>query len=315
LSKQAPRINLFIKSFREHKVDLVHTHSTLCSAKPEIIAAKICRIPCVLHYHSYRSFNHFDRLFARLVDAFIYISEDVAKFYTSQKRRIFNGTVIHNGVDVSKFTQNYNAASVRKEFGINSEQTLVGIIGRIDWWKGHEYFLKAMSRAIKHIEGLRGLIIGDLEKNFSFNRNRLYLVKLKSLINTMNLDDKILFTGFRNDVPRLISALDVVVHASSKPEPFGLVIIEAMAAGKPVIATAAGGVLDIIEDGVNGLLVPCCDAEAMADAIVQVVSNLKKSKQIGIAAQQCVTEKFTVQQQIMAVEKLYDSIFANNQRY
>ena len=109
-------------------------------------------------------------------------------------------------------------------------------------------------------------------------------------------------------MPCLVAALDVVVHASSTPEPFGLTVIEGMAAGKPVVATAAGGVLDIIEDGVNGMLVPCKDSKAMARAILQILSDRDKAKKMGLAARRRVTEKFTVQHQVTAVQKLYDSI-------
>ena len=105
-----------------------------------------------------------------------------------------------------------------------------------------------------------------------------------------------------------MAALDVVVHASSQPEPFGLVVIEGMAAGKPVVATAAGGVLDIIQDGVNGLLVPCKDSKAMARAIIKILSDRDKAEQIGNAARQRIFEKFTVQHQVTSVQNLYDSI-------
>ena len=138
--------------------------------------------------------------------------------------------------------------------------------------------------------------------------------RLRSLVNTLGLEDTVIFAGARSDVPRLISALDVVVHASSTPEPFGLVIIEGMASGKPVVATGAGGVIDIIEDGVNGLLVPCKDSEAMGQAILQIISDPDRAKQMGLAARQRVTEKFTVQHQVKAVEKLYDDILANSHR-
>ena len=134
------------------------------------------------------------------------------------------------------------------------------------------------------------------------------------MVNSLGLSDKIIFTGSRNDVPRLVAAIDVVVHASSVPEPFGLVIIEGMAAGKPVVATGAGGVLDILEDGLNGLLVPCRDAEAMARAILQIISDPDRAKQMGMAARRCVAEKFTVQHQVMAVQKLYDDILADPKR-
>jgi glycosyltransferase involved in cell wall biosynthesis len=252
-------------------------------------------------------------MFARFVDAFIFISRDVAKYYVTQKLDRTKGIIIHNGVETSKFSNIHDTDLVRKEFDLKSDQTLVGLIGRIDWWKGHEYFIEAMAMASKHNSSLRGLIIGGLEKNFGAYRNHRYLKNLKSLINSLNLNDKIIFTGFRDDVPRLISALDLVVHASARPEPFGLVVIEAMAAAKPVLATAAGGVLDIIKNEENGLLVPCGDAKAMASAILQIISHPKRAKQMGMAARRCVTEKFTVQNQTMAMQKFYDEVLADQQ--
>ena len=240
----------------------------------------------------------------------------MAEHYVCHGKSRSKGTIIHNGVDMSKFTQSYSTESVRKEFGIKPDQTLVGMIGRMDWWKGHEYFLEAMARAAKHIAGLRGIIIGAAGKDVISNLkiNRQYFQKLKSLIKTLNLADSIILTEYRNDVPRLFAALDVLVHASSIPEPFGLAVIEGMAAGKPVVATAAGGVLEIIEDGVNGLLVPCKDSEAMARAILQIISNPDRAKQMGLAARRRVAEKFTVQHQVKAVEKLYDDMLAKPKR-
>jgi glycosyltransferase involved in cell wall biosynthesis len=315
LLKQAPMINSYVRAIRDNRVDLVHTHSDLYRGKPEIMASRISGIPCISHHHNYREFTYFDNFFSRFVDAFIYISNYVAEYHASQGAR-FKGTVIHNGIDLNRFSQSYDIDSVREEFGVKSDQTLLGIIGRIDWWKGHEYFIEAIAKAAKEIPGLRGLIVGSLEKNVIgiLDRNRRYFKKLKLMVNSLGLSDKIIFTGSRNDVPRLVAAIDVVVHASSVPEPFGLVIIEGMAAGKPVVATGAGGVLDILEDGLNGLLVPCRDAEAMARAILQIISDPDRAKQMGMAARQCVTEKFTVQHQVMAVQKLYDNILANHQR-
>jgi glycosyltransferase involved in cell wall biosynthesis len=131
---------------------------------------------------------------------------------------------------------------------------------------------------------------------------------LQSLTKSLGLENRVVFTGFRTDVPRIVQALDVVVLSSSAPEPFGRVVIEGMAAGKPVVATAAGGVLDIIDDKVNGMLVPCKDSAAMADAVLELLSDREKARQIGIAARRRVEEKFTVQHHVAAVQGLYDAI-------
>ena len=250
------------------------------------------------------------------MDAFIYISKDVAEHHTSKRKSRFKGTIIHNGIDMHKFARQYeyDTISVREELGIKPDQFMVGIIGRIDWWKGHEYFIEAIAKASKQIPSLKGLIIGALEQNVVVDLNRRYLEKLRSLVHALDLENKIIFMGARNDVPRIIASLDLVVHASSRPEPFGLVIIEGMAAGKPVVATAAGGVLDIVEDERNGLLVPCRNSDSMARAILQIISNPDRAKKMGMEAQRRVAEKFTVQHQVTAVQKLYDDILEDPHR-
>jgi len=103
----------------------------------------------------------------------------------------------------------------------------------------------------------------------------------------------------------------VVVLSSSAPEPFGRVVIEGMAAGKPVVATAAGGVLDIIEDGVNGLLVPCKNSEALARAILGLLVDEDRARRIGQAARRRVEEKFAVQSQVDAIQAIYDALLGD----
>jgi glycosyltransferase involved in cell wall biosynthesis len=302
-----PKIKVFLRIIRENKIDVIHSHRDLHSAKPEIIASQICGIPCVTHNHGYPRYTYFDRLFTRFVTSSIYISKDIAEKYIAQGESREKGIVINNGVDANRFMQTNTVSSVREEFNINSKEVLIGIIGRIDWWKGQDYFIEAIGKVTKTIPNIKAMIIGGLY-NDARGRNRHYIKRLKSLVSTQKLDDKIIFTGFRHDIPRFIASLDLVIHASSEPEPFGLVIIEAMAAGKALIGTAAGGVLDIIEDGVNGVLVPCKDSASMAKAILKIIAEPQWARRMGGAARQCVKERFTVQRQVLAVQKLYDSI-------
>jgi len=305
--RQMPKIRSYLKIIRENEIDLIHTHSELIHGKPEILSAWIAGIPCISHNHGYSKLTPFDKYFDRFVDSFIYISTDIAKHHIAQGKSKAKGTVIHNGLDMKDFTRTYDTTLVRKELCSTSDEILIGLPGRISWWKGHEYFLEAIAEVTKEISGLKGVIIGDVTED-SFGRNRQYFKKLQSTVKSLNIEDKILFAGFRSDVPRVLAALDVVVHTSSIPEPFGLVVIEGMAASKPVVATGAGGVLDIIEDGVNGLLVPCKDSKAMAKAILQIISDKAKAKQMGLAARQSVAIKFTIQRQVTAIQKLYDSL-------
>jgi glycosyltransferase involved in cell wall biosynthesis len=304
---QAPRIRSFLKLIRDHQIDLVHTHSNLNHGKPEIIAARVSGIPCVSHVHGYIEPTWFEKSFLIFVNAFIYISNDIAEHFYSRGFPMSKGVTIHNGVDLKSYPRHCSSIDVRREFNVKSDDILVGLIGRIDWWKGHDYFIDAFAEAANHISGLRALVIGE-PSGGDINYN--YYNMLKTKIKTSNLNGRIVFTGFRSDVQRLMSSMDIVVHASSRPEPFGLVAIEGMAAGKPVIATAAGGILDIIQDGVTGMLVPCKDSGSMAKAIIELALNKKKAEQIGLASRQRIAEKFTINHQAAAVEKLYDSLLS-----
>ena len=310
ITKQAPKINKYIKIIRNNKISLVHTHSELIHGKPEILAAKIVGIPCICHIHAYYKPNHFDKFFKRFVNSFICISNDVAKIYNRNDCIEKKTIIIHNGIDITPYNYNFDNEHIRKELGVKSEDILVCLVGRIVSWKGHEYFIKAIADIANKFPELKGIIVGGIHDDY-FGLKRAYFNKLKFIIKELNLKEKIVFTGFRKDVPRILSAMDIVVHASTNPEPFGLVIIEGMASGKPVIATKAGGVLDIIEDGVNGIIVKCKDAKAIANAIYQLVSDKEKSIKIGLGGQKKVYKNFRIEKQIIAIQKLYDNILSS----
>lgn len=302
---QVPRIRPFLSLIRDHQIDLVHTHSDLKHGRPEIMAAWMSRIPCISHVHGYIEPTWFEKLFSIFVSSFIYISNDVAEHFYCRGFSRAKGVTIYNGLDLKNYPQYSSSREVRAEFNLNSDDILVGLIGRIDWWKGHDYFVAALAEAVKHIPKLRGIIIGEPSGD---RINQEYFNRLKKQVNSLQLNDKIIFTGFRSDIPRLMNATDIIVHASSEPEPFGLVAIEGMAVGKPVVATAAGGILDIIQDGVDGILVPCKDSISMAKAILEITSNKKNAKRMGIESRKRIAEKFTIENQAAAVEELYDSL-------
>lgn len=308
LRREASKILPIMKAIRQHQINLVHVNNGLYRSKPGIIAARLAGVPCVCHVHMFQNLSYFDRLFAGLVNAYLYISQAIADNYTTQGIHPAQGAIIHNGIDTNQFSHPPDAGHIRDEFAGNGA-SLVGVVGRLVSWKGHEYFIQAVAKLKPQFPNLKGLIIGPADAS---PVNQQYLQKLHQLTAALELKNDVIFTGFRDDVLDVMSALDVVVHSSSEPEPFGLVIIEGMALGKPVVATAAGGVLDIVEDKVSGLLVPCQDAGAMAQAILWLLTHQKQAEQMGRRAYRRVTEKFTMQRQTNAVQQIYDDVIHNS---
>lgn len=292
-----------INVIREHQIDLVHVNTGLRHGKPAIIASRLVRTPCVCHVRMLDELIYFDKLFTRFADTFIFISGAVRDNYVHQVGYSIPGTVVHNAINLDDFSTDVDVSAVRNEFGWNRQESVVGVVGRLDWWKGHDDFLEAMAEVIQWMPDVKGLIVGAPENS---PLNLEYHQKLQVVTKSLGLEDKVIFTGFRKDIPRLMAAMDVVVLSSSSPEPFGRVVIEGMAAGKPVVATAAGGVLDIVENGVNGLLVPPKDSKAMAAAILRLLSDPQKARQMGQAARRRVKEEFTVQSHVAAIQQVYN---------
>jgi glycosyltransferase involved in cell wall biosynthesis len=185
------------------------------------------------------------------------------------------------------------------------ESPLIGLVGRISHWKGQDVFLKAAAIAhqrfpLARFQVIGGVLFGEQE----------YEQQLHDSARELGLNDVVEFTGFRSDVPDLIRRLDVLVHASTAPEPFGQVVIEGMVAGKPVVATDGGGIPEIVVDGVTGLLVPMGDVQAMAAAIESLLSNPASAAELGRHGRQRVLEHFTIGHVAAKFQTLYGELIA-----
>jgi len=191
----------------------------------------------------------------------------------------------------------------------DDQRLLVGLVGRITPWKGQHVFLRAASMVHRRFPNARFQIVGSaLFNEIHYER---YLHRLTA---SLGLEDVVEFTGFREDVPNLIAKMDLIVHASTTGEPFGQVIVEGMAAGKPIVATNGGGVPEIVVDGQTGLLVPMGNAPAMAKAICRFLADPARRAEAGRRGRQRVNERFTIQFTADKVQRLYDEVLVQERR-
>lgn len=202
---------------------------------------------------------------------------------------------IHPGIDVERFASARAAQreTMRSSFGVSADQPLVGIVGRLQPWKGQHIFLRAAARVASRYPAARFLIAGDALGGFSAG----YPAELRSLAADLGIADRVIFAGARTDVPAVLAALDVFVHASVE-EPFGIVIVEALAAGVPVVATRGGGVGEIVTDGTDGFLIECGDDEQMAGRIGAVLSDAALASRVSAAGQDRARAAFTAQRMV-----------------
>ncbi len=194
--------------------------------------------------------------------------------------------VVYNGVEPQGEAK-ARRREKREEWGIPEDAFLVGMVGRLVEWKGPDVFLRAAALLSEAHPKARFVLVGDV-----IYGEREYLAKLKGLCASLGLEKKTLFTGFVDDPLAAMAALDCLVHASVEPEPFGMVLVEAMSLGLPVVAAGAGGVPEIVEDKLTGLLVPPGDFRALATALEWMISHPRERKEMGMRGKRRVSERF-----------------------
>jgi len=305
LRRDLPLARRVARLIKDESIDIVHNNNTLSGNRVTVMAARMAGVPQVCHVRMLHKFSAVDRYLSRFVHTFIYISKAVEQLYQSLGIPARKGQVIYNPIDLEAFRQVNGAAELRAEFGLSEADRLIGNVGRLDWWKGHDDFLRAMAEVVRVQPNAKALIVGAPDTS---DMGQVYFQRLQQLVFELELSGHVIFTGFRSDIARIMAASDVVVHSASEPEPFGRVVAEAMAAGRPVVATAAGGVIELVNDQVNGLMIPPKNPGAMAQAIQQLLHDRERAHLMGQRAQAYLTEHFTSERSHIAVERIYQSL-------
>lgn len=249
------------------------------------LAARLAGIPCVWHVQD-RVSNQAGPLFPLslslggrlLAREIIADAETIARQIEKlvPRERI---TVILNGVDAEEFSPEIDGCPIRAEWKVNSEDFLVGVVSRPTFWKGQHVLIQAIARLKDELPQVRAAIIGA-----PLFENETYALQLRDVASNLNVEDRVLFTGFRHDMPRVLAALDIYVHTALEKDSSPLAVVSAMAAGKAIICSSVDGTRQLFEDGVDGLLVPPGDACALADKIRLLVHDARLRDSLGRAA-------------------------------
>jgi len=263
------------------------------------VAAALAGRPCVWYMHDLLSREMFPAAYRhalawlanRLTNSVLCNSAATRQALLECGVRPALARVAELGVETSAVVAPTDLQRVRRELGA-PDGPVLGLIGRIAPWKGQHVIvdaapsvLQAFPNAVFWLVG--GALFGDIDTS--------YEAQLRRRIQDRGLGRHVILTGHRYDVPAVMACCDVVLHTSVQPEPFGLSIVEAMALGKPVIATRCGAVPELIDDGRTGLLVPPGDAPALANAILRLLRDPEGAKMMGSAARKAVEERFSIE--------------------
>jgi glycosyltransferase involved in cell wall biosynthesis len=303
------RLIVLMREFRPH---IVHTHTAKAGTLGRL-AARLVRIPIVVHtyhghvLHSYFSpiktklFLSIERRLARWTDRLLTVSEQVrSDLLTSGVGRPECFTVMPLGLDLDPLLTCENLrGQLRTEIGIPAEAPLVGIVARLVPIKRHEWFLEAAAQVVQEFPTCQFLLVGDGERH----------QELRALVGQFHLDGQVHFLGWRYDLARIYADLDVAALTSAN-EGLPVSLIEAMAAGRPVVSTRVGGVPDLVEDGKTGLLVPPDEPTALAEAICTLLSDPQRGQMMGQAGRARVHPSFSAARLLDDMDQLYTELVA-----
>ncbi len=293
---------------REIGVALLVTN-TVRAAFYGSLAACLSRIPFIWYMHDFWLSEErphrlwADRLGKRLLCA-------LATHAVANSRATANhlpcpdkATVVYNGIEVNEYDPTMDGAPFRRQYGIPEEVPVIGTVGRLRPWKGQDRFLRVLARVREVVPEVWGLIVGGTP----FVVPDDYPQRLRHLTAELGLGGRVVFTGHLEDVRPALAAMDIFIHPGD-PEPFGLVNVEAMAMGKPVVAFAHGALPEIVVDRVTGLLVPPGDEDAMAQAVLALLQDPDWRQTLGTAGRERVQICFTSAQMVRGVNAVFEKI-------
>ncbi len=228
-------------------------------------------------------------------------------------------SIIRMGADASKVHLAYCGVEVRlfdlafeviphfrEEHGLGTDVPLIGMFGQVTQWKGWHVLVEAMPKVANVFPKSRFVFVGRPMMEL----DHVYQSDLKTRLADLGLDEAVTWTGFREDVARIMTACDVIVHASIKPEPLGMVIMEGMAAGRPVICTRGGGTEEMIQHNSTGIVVPPGNPSVLAEAINKLLSDPDLRKRMGNRARRVAETRFTHEHRVWTYLKVFRQVLA-----
>jgi glycosyltransferase involved in cell wall biosynthesis len=296
--QQVPAILRVKRILQANQIDIVDTHGYRDHVI-SICAARLARTKAVLrtkHNTVPLKSGVFSRfIYNTLTTRVIAISEHIRQALIASGMRPENISTIHSAIDAEKFSPREKSAAILREFGLTRQTEIVGMVARIHQSKGIDYLLNAIALVAESGADRKFLIIGKGRE------------KLTDRLKALKIEGHVIAPGFREDIPDILSIVDVFVMPTLR-EGLGTAILEAMAMGKPIVATRVGGIPEAVQHGVNGLLVPPADAPALATAIQALLTAKEKRLAMGRQSRRIAEQSFSRTGMISAMETLFRQV-------
>ncbi|MFQ5851941.1 MAG: glycosyltransferase family 4 protein [Candidatus Binatia bacterium] len=302
-----PRRRLWqlVRLIRARRVHLIHNNNRIYTQMSTMAAAALTRIPCVCTLRVTRGLTRRERVWVPFVRHFIAVSESTRQAYVRSGIPEHRIQKILDGIDLERFSPTRHQPRDGMPEGISSapNRLTVGLVSRLIPVKGIEEFLRAARHVVDRFPAVQFLIVGG-----DTTPDGRYDQLLKALTSELRLTDHVMFTGWRADLDAITPLFDIAAQASKYWEGLGISLLEAMACGKPAVATSIGGVTEVVEDGQTGLLVSPGDSTALGEALLNLLRDESLRRRMGDAARRRVEQHFDQRRLVKEVERVYEQV-------
>lgn len=286
---------------RERDATIVHTHSSVDSWLGALAGRSLGRV-VVRSRHVFIPIRRHRALVYHLAHRVLTSGDAVADLVRQAGVPADKIVSVPAGVDLTRFHPGVSGASVRRELGLTSP--LVGIVANIRGSKGHRHFLEAAARVLRVRSNVHFLIVGD----------GVAADRVRRQVAALGLQGSVVMAGFRRDIPQVMAALDVLVLPSVRTDATPQVLPQALAVGTPVVASAVGGIPELIRDGETGRLVPPGDAGTLAAAIVDLLDDAPRARRMARAGADLVRSTLSFDAMMTATTRVYQELLAPTHR-
>jgi len=282
---------------------LIHANNEPLCNRAALLVARLLGVPSVCHVRGVLDDSPLTRACYRLpgctVSVSHWIDAGIERIGLPAERR----HVVYDGIDLERMDLSADGMAFRSRLGLSAEDYAVGLVGLLIPWKGQRLLLEAAPRLLAAIPNLKLLFIGSTPADCQD-----YATELRARVAAEGLDGRVLFAGHQTDMPSVYNGLDVVLSASTEPEPLGTVVIESMTMARPMVAPAFGGALEMARHDETALLFPPGDAAGLAACIERLHAEAGLGSRLGSAARQHALTRFAIATHADRIQAIYDQL-------
>ena len=296
------RMNVWRKILKQENADILHLNNTFSTDHDALIAAKSLGIPVVAHIRGIEvKISKLSVFLSRFIEKIIVISNAVKQNLLDKGISDRNMRWIYDGIREERITEGVKERYLFSQYHLKPDHIVFGVVGNIKAWKGQRLLVEAASLLKQRHDRFYCFLVGDISE-------KAYHDEILGLVEANGLQEHVILTGYQKNVADFVNSFDIFVHTSVKPEPFGIVILEALALRKPVIVSNIGAPKEIIENGESGLLFDIKSPEDLMEKLDFLIQDAGKREHLGSQGYLRFKNNFTIKKNVDAIYGVYQDI-------